>query len=171
MKLYLLLALVGTALAARKFEKECRSAKDPGFCQARISMWWFNAESGKCEEFYYGGCGGNDNKYETKELCMENCGTEKLILRPHPRPVPYGGMTKDYLPGSGPSAGSVCHRLPYTGPCKGGFTRFYYDAATNTCRPFVYGGCMSNGNNFEFHDDCLSACGTPGPLKPEPRMA
>ncbi|XP_037501679.1 boophilin-G2 isoform X2 [Rhipicephalus sanguineus] len=153
MKLYILVALLGTALAARNFDKECRPAKDHGFCKALISMWWFNAESGKCEQFYYGGCGGNGNKYETEEQCMENCGAEKR---------------------SGSFGGSVCQRPRYTGPCKAAFRRFYYDAATSSCRQFVYGGCQSNGNNFASHAACMAACAPSSPVRPvmpSPRMA
>ncbi|XP_037501678.1 boophilin-G2 isoform X1 [Rhipicephalus sanguineus] len=174
MKLYILVALLGTALAARNFDKECRPAKDHGFCKALISMWWFNAESGKCEQFYYGGCGGNGNKYETEEQCMENCGAEKPILRPYPRALSFRGMTKDYRPGSGSFGGSVCQRPRYTGPCKAAFRRFYYDAATSSCRQFVYGGCQSNGNNFASHAACMAACAPSSPVRPvmpSPRMA
>nr|XP_054928994.1 thrombin inhibitor hemalin-like [Dermacentor andersoni] len=168
MKLYIFLALIGTAIAARNFDKECRQAPDRGFCRAQQLMWWFNAESGRCEQFYYGGCGGNENKYETKEQCQENCSAEKSILRPYPRDELLSGTTGDIVSAS---VASVCHMPPHAGPCQAAIPRFYYDANAKTCRPFVYGGCHGNGNNFESHRDCMFFCASPVPLQPEPRTA
>ncbi|XP_037577290.1 boophilin-H2 isoform X3 [Dermacentor silvarum] len=166
MKLYVILALIGTAFAARNFDKECRQAPNSGFCRAMHPMWWFNVESGRCEQFFYGGCGGNENKYETKEQCEENCLAEKPILRPYPHVEPLVGMTEDF---ASASVASVCHKPPHTGPCKASMPRFYYDANTKSCRPFVYGGCQSNGNNFESHRDCMFFCASPMPVRPQPR--
>ncbi|XP_049527144.1 boophilin-H2 isoform X1 [Dermacentor silvarum] len=166
MKLYIILALIGTAFAARNFDKECRQAPNSGFCRAMQPMWWFNVKSGRCEQFFYGGCGGNENKYETKEQCEENCLAEKPLLRPYPRVEPLLGMTEDF---ASASVASVCHKPPHTGPCKASMPRFYYDANTKSCRPFVYSGCQSNGNNFESHRDCMFFCASPMPVRPQPR--
>ena len=35
------------------------------------SRFFYNAATGECEEFVFGGCGGNDNKFDTKEKCQE----------------------------------------------------------------------------------------------------
>ncbi|XP_075556605.1 thrombin inhibitor hemalin-like [Dermacentor variabilis] len=153
---------------ARNFDKECRQAPDRGFCRAQQLMWWFNVESGRCEQFYYGGCGGNENKYETKEQCQENCSAEKPILRPYPRDELLSGRTGDIVSAS---IASVCQMPPQAGPCQAAITRFYYDANAKTCRPFVYGGCHGNGNNFESHRDCMRFCASPMPMRPEPRLA
>ncbi|BHF80771.1 serine-type endopeptidase inhibitor activity [Sparganum proliferum] len=45
-----------------------------GMCRARIPMYAFNAQLGVCEEFIYGGCGGNLNRFETLEDCEMSCG-------------------------------------------------------------------------------------------------
>ena len=34
------------------------------------------------------------------------------------------------------------------GPCKASLVRYYYDQATQSCSPFLYGGCKGNDNNF-----------------------
>lgn len=39
-----------------------------------------------------------------------------------------------------------CNLPPEVGPCKGSFTRSYFDASTGTCKTFEYGGCGGNKN-------------------------
>jgi hypothetical protein len=35
---------------------------------------------GKCQDFIYGGCGGNANNFITKELCEKKCGKKGYTL-------------------------------------------------------------------------------------------
>ncbi|KAL1444327.1 hypothetical protein MTO96_045575 [Rhipicephalus appendiculatus] len=133
--------------------------------------WWYNVETGHCEEFRFGGCAGNANNFETKELCEKTCSEQSTNLTPLQPVLTFRGVTKKVFPGSRPSGESVCHRPPYSGPCRADFTRFYYDAKTKTCHKFVYGGCSSNGNNFESQNDCMAACATSTPVRPGPRLA
>lgn len=51
----------------------CRQSITPGQCNAFIPAYGFNAETGLCESFVYGGCGGNDNRFETLEACLDAC--------------------------------------------------------------------------------------------------
>merc|ERR1712037_429318 len=44
-----------------------------GPCEAVVDAWGFNSETGACEYFSYGGCGGNMNNFETKEECQKAC--------------------------------------------------------------------------------------------------
>ncbi|KAH6925249.1 hypothetical protein HPB50_002864 [Hyalomma asiaticum] len=135
------------AHAATNFEKQCGQKADAGFCNAKLPYWWFNPDTGKCEEFYYGGCGGNENRYLTQQKCERTC------LKAHA------------------AVSSVCHRPPSAGPCKASFPRFYYDHKTKSCRLFVYGGCQSNGNNFKSREDCMRSCGSWKPSQPMPKRA
>ncbi|KAH7986366.1 hypothetical protein HPB51_026681 [Rhipicephalus microplus] len=64
--------------SAKDFEPQCDQGPDVGLCKGFFPMWWFNTKTGKCEEFVYGGCGGNGNRYETKEECEETCSVKTL---------------------------------------------------------------------------------------------
>ena len=44
------------------------------------------------------------------------------------------------------------------GRCKAYFERFYHDKATKECKPFVYGGCGGNKNNFKTLEECQKNC-------------
>ncbi|KAK8777427.1 hypothetical protein V5799_029229 [Amblyomma americanum] len=69
------------------------------------------------------------------------------------------------------SVADVCRRPAYSGPCMASIPRFYYDAQTKQCRQFIYGGCHSNGNNFETLRQCMDACAIQSPWEPMPRHA
>ncbi|KAL3864758.1 hypothetical protein ACJMK2_006414 [Sinanodonta woodiana] len=52
---------------------ECTLSKDPGPCDAYIPRYFYNSTSGKCEQFIYGGCGGNGNNFMTLMDCQRTC--------------------------------------------------------------------------------------------------
>lgn len=62
-----------------------------------ISRWYFDVAEGKCAPFFYGGCGGNRNNFDSEEYCMAVCGSLSksplhpdgtgLTLTPRPRAV------------------------------------------------------------------------------------
>ncbi|XP_016060267.1 PREDICTED: WAP four-disulfide core domain protein 8 [Miniopterus natalensis] len=56
---------------------------------------------------------------------------------------------------------------PYQEPCMASLdpghcgelrNRWYYDLKINLCKPFKYGGCAGNANNFLSKEDCKKAC-------------
>ncbi|KAM7535079.1 hypothetical protein Aperf_G00000094537 [Anoplocephala perfoliata] len=54
-------------------EDVCNQPTNPGPCRASIQRYTFNRSLGRCEMFYYGGCNGNDNNFETMEDCQRRC--------------------------------------------------------------------------------------------------
>ncbi|VDN08782.1 unnamed protein product [Dibothriocephalus latus] len=51
----------------------CTLPLETGHCRAAFRRFGFDAGTGKCEEFIYGGCGGNGNNFETLEECQRMC--------------------------------------------------------------------------------------------------
>lgn len=58
----------------------CKLPRRVGVCRslftsrALIPAYWFNYSKRRCELFFYGGCGGNANRFETRGECMQACG-------------------------------------------------------------------------------------------------
>lgn len=55
------------------FNELCALKDEPGPCKAIKDRFFFSVDTGRCEQFEYGGCGGNANNFETFEACMESC--------------------------------------------------------------------------------------------------
>ncbi|XP_065311096.1 uncharacterized protein [Dermacentor albipictus] len=51
----------------------CQKDFDSGPCFSSKPMYYYRKESKKCEMFVYGGCGGNDNRFDTLNACEEKC--------------------------------------------------------------------------------------------------
>ncbi len=44
------------------------------------------------------------------------------------------------------------------GPCRGSFPRWHYNAVTEKCEQFKFGGCKPNRNNYLALNECMNAC-------------
>ena len=53
-----------------------------GPCEAHIPMFSYNKAQGKCHWFSYGGCDGNDNKFNTLAKCQAICEKNTPSLPP-----------------------------------------------------------------------------------------
>uniref|UniRef100_A0A452EXN1 BPTI/Kunitz inhibitor domain-containing protein n=1 Tax=Capra hircus TaxID=9925 RepID=A0A452EXN1_CAPHI len=51
----------------------CMEPKFVGVCNGSMTRYFYNAQTGHCEMFVYGGCGGNENNFQTLEECMKTC--------------------------------------------------------------------------------------------------
>lgn len=55
----------------------CTQAPSHGGCSANFLRWYFNVHVASCSWFTYGGCGGNENNFRTREECETTCITSK----------------------------------------------------------------------------------------------
>ncbi|XP_043738771.1 trophoblast Kunitz domain protein 1 [Cervus elaphus] len=54
----------------------CLEPKVTGGCNTMMTRYFYNAQTGLCEQFVYGGCEGNANNFEKLEDCMKTCSQE-----------------------------------------------------------------------------------------------
>uniref|UniRef100_A0A8C2L5T0 Amyloid-beta A4 protein n=1 Tax=Cyprinus carpio TaxID=7962 RepID=A0A8C2L5T0_CYPCA len=63
----------------------CWAPPRSGPCHAKLSRWYFVAQTGRCAPFMFGGCGGNRNNFESKEYCLAVCSSSVLpTMAPSP---------------------------------------------------------------------------------------
>lgn len=63
----------------------CTEPPDTGNCRDTLSRWYYDPLKRQCSRFNYGGCYGNENRFNTKEQCLKVCGgvTEKDVFERH----------------------------------------------------------------------------------------
>lgn len=141
---------------------DCRLPLDSGPCRGYFPRWAFNGVS--CQEFVYGGCGGNWNRFETKDDCETTCASsagavenqnQQSIIdssdRNFPTPPPFNVANP-----TGGSLAPVCTWPLIPGPCRGYFLKWGFQG--DHCVEFVYGGCGGNANRFDTKAECEKSC-------------
>ncbi|XP_008516785.2 tissue factor pathway inhibitor isoform X2 [Equus przewalskii] len=124
----------------------CALKADDGPCRAMIKRFFFNIHTQQCEEFVYGGCEGNQNRFESLEECKEKC------IRVYPK---KSRRTEGTLQKEKPD---FCFLEEDAGICRGYITRYFYNNQSKQCERFKYGGCLGNLNNFDSLEECKNAC-------------
>nr|XP_060639322.1 collagen alpha-4(VI) chain-like [Anolis sagrei ordinatus] len=51
----------------------CNGEMDNGECEDYILKWYFDNNLAKCSRFWYGGCGGNQNRFDSRAECEALC--------------------------------------------------------------------------------------------------
>ncbi|CAG02122.1 unnamed protein product [Tetraodon nigroviridis] len=136
-------------MSAGDFAEQCGAEPEVGPCRAALPHWYFDSEAGSCKPFVYGGCRGNRNNYPSKQKCEDTC-TGVTVL-PASKKVGVADDLEEH-----------CVAKPDAGPCRAAFPAFFYDPDTNSCQPFIYGGCRGNGNRYNSREECLSRCSVNG---------
>uniref|UniRef100_A0A673B4D2 BPTI/Kunitz inhibitor domain-containing protein n=1 Tax=Sphaeramia orbicularis TaxID=375764 RepID=A0A673B4D2_9TELE len=52
-------------------DEVCNQPPETGQCDGHFQKYFYNSTSMNCEDFVYGGCGGNQNNFDTKGACMK----------------------------------------------------------------------------------------------------
>uniref|UniRef100_A0A3Q1HBG0 Collagen alpha-1(XXVIII) chain n=1 Tax=Anabas testudineus TaxID=64144 RepID=A0A3Q1HBG0_ANATE len=51
----------------------CSQTLDPGPCRDYVVKWYYDATANSCAQFWFGGCSGNSNQFNTEKSCRETC--------------------------------------------------------------------------------------------------
>ncbi|RVE51788.1 hypothetical protein evm_003591 [Chilo suppressalis] len=51
----------------------CSVQPNSGLCMAMFYKYYFDVNENRCKTFIYGGCGGNQNRFNTMSECMNEC--------------------------------------------------------------------------------------------------
>ncbi|KAI6190323.1 hypothetical protein M3Y97_00105300 [Aphelenchoides bicaudatus] len=115
---------------------KCIYQPDWGPCNQLRYMWFYNLTSGLCEQFLWGGCGGNPNRFASFELCQVTC----------------------EIPSSENDTDICTDKLDRGQWCEPMTNRYYFHQKSKTCKGFHYTGCGASRNNFKDVEDCEDVC-------------
>ncbi|XP_069638225.1 collagen alpha-3(VI) chain isoform X9 [Haliaeetus albicilla] len=125
-------------------------------CKDYQIVWFFDYKNKICSQGWYGGCGGNANRFEAEAECISKClkpsAAEKAMQQP-PLEKRLSSVT------------DICRLQKDEGTCRNFVLKWYYDPETKSCARFWYGGCGGNENRFNTQKECEKVC-IPGNINP-----
>jgi hypothetical protein len=57
---------------SKYYSDKCKLPKEVGMCRGALKKYFYNSAAKSCQQFNYGGCGGNANNFETLEYIELN---------------------------------------------------------------------------------------------------
>lgn len=63
----------------KNYSEICALKPETGMCRASFTAYYYNPAREDCFQFVYGGCGGNENKFRSREDCLEKCKNKRIV--------------------------------------------------------------------------------------------
>ena len=126
---------------------------------------WFHI-GGRCEEFVYGGCNGNENRFRSREECEYICQVKSVTPPCEPRPTTNArhfivkyfvifclqGIPVKCISPISPTNQGPC-RIPRIAE------KWYYDSGTSGCTKVTREGCFANViGGYDSMEECVKMC-------------
>jgi len=127
---------------SKQADVDCSEEAEAGMCRAMLPRFYHDKNDGECKQFYYGGCGGNTNNFETLEECNSKC----------------KNLSKESKSINTEDDKSFCKLPSEVGNCRAAIPRWYYNEERKGCEEFIWGGCDGNANNFASKAKCEIRC-------------
>ncbi|CAI5451580.1 unnamed protein product [Caenorhabditis angaria] len=153
--------------------QSCTLPRQIGTGPYRIPRWYYNPVRGRCELFYWSGCCGNGNNFQTFQACQGTCevngnGIQQQAQQYQPNTI---NTQIDIVFQPNPSSNSdsicpCCLKPASSGYGSGQEVRYFFDITTRKCQQFIYKGVGGYGNNFESEDKCNNLCGAQTTVAP-----
>ncbi|KAI1242737.1 Collagen alpha-1(XXVIII) chain [Lamprotornis superbus] len=70
-----------TQVATTQKNPRCLEPMKLGDCWNYVVKWYYDKNSNSCAQFWYGGCNGTNNRFETEKECQETCKIQTIKAR------------------------------------------------------------------------------------------
>lgn len=61
----------------------CELVLDQGSCRDYSIRWYYDRTANACAQFWYGGCHGNRNRFDTEDECKKTCVVPRIGTHTH----------------------------------------------------------------------------------------